>query len=105
MKIFLSLNNLGFFQISVLKMLIVRTSKRHFSCAVGGDFYLHFHASSYIKIEKCTILKTGSDLTALFSSATQQLPICRSTASAQALQHLLACLWNSNFCFHQISLL
>lgn len=80
-------------------MLIVRTNKRYFSCVVGGDFHPHFHASLDIKIAKCTILKTGSDLTALFSSAPQKhKKICRFTASVQALQHFLACLQNSNFC-------
>lgn len=80
-------------------MLIVRTNKRYFSCVVGGDFHPHFHGSLDIKIATCTILKTGSDLTALFSSATQKhKKICRFTASVQALQHFLACLQNSNFC-------
>lgn len=103
MKVLPSLNSLfrfGIFSNLYIKMLIFRTSSRHFSCVVGGDFYLYFHASLDIKIAKCTILRTGSDLSALFSSATQQLTICRSTGSAQTLQHLLAFLWNSNFCFH-----
>lgn len=81
-------------------MLIVRTSRRHASCTVGGVFFnFNFHVSLDIKIAKCTILKTGSDLTALFASAPHQLSICRSTVSVLAMQRLQASLWNSNFCF------